>query len=179
MGQSQNAHNVAPNAAAQTATARSGRGQGPHGHRAQRVRRPLPLRFSKTGRPSSRRSKQASAATASARKKRRRAKRVQARCARTRHCGAVAYGDEECTLYRTGALNGSTSNACVASYRTNERPATGRGAASLRAGPGLPLLLRRRPQREGVPLRSGDGLWPETRRPTSGCCCGLRTSGSN
>ena len=42
------------------------------------------------------------------------------RCARTRHCGAVAYGDEECTLYRTGALTG-TSNACIASFRTTER----------------------------------------------------------
>ena len=117
-----NAHNAAQTAA----TARSHhKGQGPHGHRAQRVRRPLPLRFSKTGRPArdgqARRGlrRQPLHAKASPRDA------CAARCARTRHCGAVAYGDEECTLYRTGALNGSTPNACVASFRTNERPATG------------------------------------------------------
>ena len=38
------------NAAATTARSHH-KGQGPHGHRAQRVRRPLQLRVSKTGRP--------------------------------------------------------------------------------------------------------------------------------
>ena len=47
------------------------------------------------------------------------------RCAQTRHCGAVAYGDEECALYRTGALNGSTPHACIASYRKTARPTNG------------------------------------------------------
>ncbi len=57
------------------------------------------------------------------------------RCARTRHCGAVAYGDEECTLYRTGALNGSMPNACVASFRTTERAT--KGEVLHRFAPGL------------------------------------------
>ena len=80
------------------------------------------------------------------------------RCARTRHCGAVAYGDEECTLYRTGALNG-TSNACVASFRTNERPAA--GEVLHRFAPGLAYrFFSVVDLKEKVYLLARDGLWP-------------------
>mgnify|MGYP003307476124 CR=1 FL=1 len=80
------------------------------------------------------------------------------RCARTRHCGAVAYGDEECTLYRTGALNG-TSNACVASFRTNERPAAGEVLHHF--APGLAYrFFSVVDLKEKVYLLARDGLWP-------------------
>ena len=81
------------------------------------------------------------------------------RCARTPHCGAVAYGDEECTLYRTGSVNGSTSNACVASYRTNERPAA--GEVLQRFAPGLAYrFFSVVDLQEKVYLLARDGLWP-------------------
>ena len=81
------------------------------------------------------------------------------RCARTRHCGAVAYGDEECTLYRTGALNGSTSNACVASYRKTARPTT--GEVLHRFAPGLAYrFFSVVDLKEKVYLLARDGLWP-------------------
>ena len=80
------------------------------------------------------------------------------RCARTRHCGAVAYGDEECVLYRTGALNG-TRNACVASFRTNERPAA--GEVLHRFAPGLAYrFFSVVDLKEKVYLLARDGLWP-------------------
>ena len=80
------------------------------------------------------------------------------RCARTRHCGAVAYSNEECTLYRTGALNG-TSNACVASYRTTPRPS--RGEVLYRFAPGLAYrFFSVVDLKEKVYLLARDGLWP-------------------
>ena len=81
------------------------------------------------------------------------------RCARTRHCGAVAYSSEECTLYRTGALNGSTLNACVASFRTTERHT--KGEVLHRFAPGLAYrFFSVVDLKEKVYLLARDGLWP-------------------